>query len=75
MKNYFKAMPSLTRFIVFSFAVVIIYSIAEFIISTITGVHHDVLTASIYGGFCGETLWCAIIKVFKLKEEDKDANG
>ena len=71
MKNYFKAMPSLTRFIVFSFAVIILYTVTEFISSTVTGIHHDTLTTCLYGCFGGEVLACAIIKVFKLKEEAK----
>ena len=71
MKNYFKAMPSLTRFIVFSFSVILIYSITELILSTAYGISHDTLTTCLYSCFGGEILACALIKVFKLKEEDK----
>lgn len=71
IKAYFKAMPSLTRFVVFSFTVVIVYTITEFIVSTITGVQHDTLTTCVYGCFGGEVLFCALIKIFKLKKEDK----
>ena len=67
MKTYFKNMPSLTKFIVFSFAVILIYTVAEFFSPT----PHDTLTACLYGCFGGEVLACALIKVFKLKEEDK----
>lgn len=71
MIKYFKAMPSLTKFIVFSFAVILIYTAVEFITSTITGVHHDTLTTCFYACFSGEVLWAALIKIFKLKKEDK----
>ena len=71
IKNYFKAMPSLTRFLVFSFSVLIIYTVTEFVVSTVTGVSHDVLTTCVYACFGGfETVGCALIKVFKLKEEN-----
>lgn len=67
MIKYFKAMPSLTKFIVFSFAVILIYTVAEFFTKT----SHDTLTTCLYACFGGEVLSCALIKVFKLKEEDK----
>lgn len=66
-----KNIPSLTKFIVFSFAVILIYTVIEFIFSTNTGISHDTLTTCLYGCFGGEILACALIKVFKLKEEDK----
>lgn len=69
IREFFKAMPSLTRFIVFSFAVLLIYTVAEFVTSTITGVSHDTLTTCLYACFGGEVLSCALIKIFKLKEE------
>ena len=72
MIKYFKAMPSLTRFIVFSFAVILIYSVTELILSTAYGISHDTLTTCLYACFGGEVLACALIKVFKLKEENKD---
>lgn len=71
MIKYFKAMPSLTKFIVFSFAVILIYTVTEFITSTTTGIHHDTLTTCFYACFSGEVLCSALIKIFKLKEEDK----
>lgn len=71
IKAYFKGLPSLTKFIIFSFAVILIYSVAELIISTTSGISHDTLTTCLYACFGGEVLACALIKVFKLKEEDK----
>ena len=65
-----KPIPSLTKFVVFSFSVVIIYSIAEMIVSTVTGITHDTLTTCVYACFGGEILSCALIKIFKLKGEN-----
>ena len=60
-------LPDLDKYIIFSFAVMLIYTIFEFIFSTITGVSHDTLTTCLYGAFGGELLMCALIKRLKLK--------
>ena len=59
----------LTKYVIFSIAVVILYTIAEFITSTITGIHHEVLTGCVYGFFAGEVCLCGLIKIFKLRRE------
>lgn len=65
-----KKLPTLTKFIIFSFAVLLLYTAIEFIFSTISGISHDTLTTCLYACFGGEVLACALIKVFKLKEEN-----
>lgn len=62
-----RKLPDLDKYIIFSFSVMILYTIFEFIFSTITGVSHDTLTTCLYGAFGGELLMCALIKRFKLK--------
>lgn len=62
-----KRIPSLTKYVVFSIAVLLVYYIAEFIVSTITGVEHSTLSTCITGVFGGEVLSCALIKIFKLR--------
>jgi len=59
---------SLTRYVIFSITIVLLYTIVEFIFSTITAVSHDTLTTCVYGFFAGEIIVCALIKIFKLKE-------
>ena len=59
---------SLTKYVVFCIANIMVYTIAEFVCSTITGVSHDTLTTCFYACFGGEMLSCALIKVFKLKK-------
>ncbi len=71
MKNYFKAMPSLTRYIVFSFVMILTYTVIEFIVASNTGNEHSTLTTCFFAVWGGEVLAAALIKVFKLKEEDK----
>ena len=60
--------PSLTLYVVFSIAVLIIYTITEQVLSSLTGISHDTLTTCFYACFGGEILCCALIKIFKLKE-------
>lgn len=59
----------LTKYVVFSITFVILYTIAEFVVSTVTGVSHEVLTGCVYGFFAGEIVLCGMIKIFKLKGE------
>lgn len=65
-----RQIPDLDKYLIFSFTVLILYTFAEFITSTITGVSHDALTVALFGAFGGETLLCAIIKKHKLKRGD-----
>ena len=67
-----KKLSGLDKYIIFSFFVLITYSIFEFVVSTVTGVAHDTLTVALYGAFGGELLLCAVIKKYKLKGEMGD---
>jgi hypothetical protein len=60
-------LPGLDKYIIFSFSVMILYTVFEFVVSTVSGVSHDTLTTCLYGAFGGELLLCAMIKKFKLK--------
>ena len=73
LKDRLQAIP-LANYIVFSIIIILIYSIAEFIFSTITGVSHETLTTCVYAFFGTEIASCAFIKVYKLKNEDADTD-
>ena len=64
-----KPLPDLDKYIIFSFAVMLLYTVVEFIFSTITGISHDTLTTCLYGAFGGELLLCAMIKRLKLRRD------
>jgi preprotein translocase subunit SecY len=64
-----KKVRSLTKFIVFSFVILIIYTIAASIIFCKTGAEMTTLTTCFFSTFGGEVLACAVIKIFKLKEK------
>lgn len=70
-----KKHKSLTKFVVFSFVILIIYTIAASIIFCFTGTEMTTLTTCFFSTFGGEVLACAIIKIFKLKGEKKDGES
>ena len=61
---------SLTKYLVFSFAVVLLYTVAELILSTVTGITHDTVTTCLYAFFGTEVGACACIKITGRKTED-----
>lgn len=70
MKVRFNSMKSLSKYVIFSIAFILIYSIAEFTVSIATNINHDVLTGCVYAFFGTEIASCGLIKIFKLKKED-----
>lgn len=69
LREKLEQMP-LSIYVCLSLGLIIIYSIVELVISTITEISHDTLTTCFYAVFGGEVVSCALIKIFKLKEED-----
>lgn len=68
-------MKSLTKFVIFSFAALILYTVVTQIIAVkMGGVELSTLTTCFFSAFGGEVLMCALIKIFKLKggETDED---
>ena len=69
-------MKSLTKFVVFSFAALITYTIISQLIAIRTGGSElSTLTTCFFGAFGGEVLMCALIKIFKLKGDPKDGKS
>lgn len=67
-----KRLPALDKYCIFSFSVLISYTITELIISLITGATNDTLTTCVFSAFGGELLLLAMIKRLKLKKEEED---
>ena len=65
-----KKLTDLDKYVLFSIALLLIFSVTELIISTITGISHDTLITAFFACFGGEILSCAVIKIFKLKRGD-----
>lgn len=65
-----KKISALDKYVIFSICVLLVFCIAEMVVSSITGQTHDTLTTCIYAAFGGEVLSCALIKIFKLRREE-----
>lgn len=73
IKNKVIGIKDLTKYVVFSIVVLLIYSITAIVFQAVTGNElSSTLTTCLFGCFGGEILACALIKIFKLKEERKD---
>lgn len=67
-----KKVSALDKYVIFSFAMIILFTLAEFITSMITGIEHSTLIVAWFGVWGGEVLSLALIKIFKLKEGNND---
>ena len=67
-----KRLPALDKYVIFSFSVLVSYTVTEIIVSSITQVSHDTLTTCVFSAFGGELLLLAMIKRLKLKRGDND---
>lgn len=67
-----KKLNTLDKYVIFSFMMIILFTITEFITSIITGIEHSALIVAWFGVWGGEVLSLALIKIFKLKEEGKN---
>lgn len=65
-----KRLNALDKYVIFSITVTILYTVAEFVTSTITGMEKTTLTACVYGFFAGEIVTAGIIKIFKIRGGD-----
>ena len=67
LHNKVKKLSALDKYLIYCLAFFTIYTIAEMIVSSITGVTHDALTVAV-SGFCGgEAFLCCLIKRLKIK--------
>ena len=69
-----KKLSMLDLYLIFSIIALITYTIIEQVLSIRTGIERSTLTTCFYAAFGGETFWCAVIKVFKLKNEKKEVD-
>lgn len=70
-----KKLNGLDKYVIFSISVLLIYTVAEFIATCISYYEMTTLTTCVYACFGGEILSCALIKIFKLREDHKDDNA
>ena len=66
---------SLTLYVVFSIFMCILFTIVVMIMSGFDKSVPDVLITCFYALFGGEIVMCALVKIFKLKYNDKEEQG
>lgn len=67
-------MRTLSKFLVFSFVIVLAYTAVELYLSTTTGISHDTVTTCLYTFFGTEIGSCAFIQIVKtIRGEKNDA--
>lgn len=70
-----KRRDTLTKYLYFSFAVVLIYTVIEFVVSLYTGISHDTITTCLYAFFGTEIGACAFIQIVKTRKKgDADSS-
>lgn len=72
IKSKFKNVHSLDVYVTFSILSLVIYTIISQIIAIYNGVILDTLTTCFFGFFGGEIVTCGLIKIFKLKDKEKE---
>lgn len=66
LRNAIKRAP-LSYYIVFSFSILILYTIVEQVLTVLGFEPNDTLTTCFFSTFGGEVLCASLIKIFKLK--------
>lgn len=64
-----KKLSALDKYVIYCVLFFTLYSISEFIISSVTGISHDTLTEAIRTFCGGEVFACCILKVFKIRKQ------
>ena len=65
-----RQLHSLDKYVIFSISVLLIYTIVA-LWASFRGVSNDTLTTCVFATWGSEILSCALIKIFKLKEENE----
>ena len=67
LHNKVKKLSALDKYLIYCLAFFTIYTIAEMIVSSITGVTHDALTVAVSAFCSGEAFYCCLLKRLKIK--------
>jgi folate-binding Fe-S cluster repair protein YgfZ len=65
-------LSGLDKYLIFSFAMISIFTLAQTAITAVTGVEQSTLITAYFAVYGGEVLMCALIKRFKLKDESEE---
>jgi hypothetical protein len=62
-------MSKLDAYVIFSLSYLVVFAITMIVIFAVSGSEPSTLITCVFATFGGEVLSCALIKIFKLKEE------
>lgn len=72
MRNRRKRTRALDKYVIFSITILLIFTVAQMIVTAITGTEQSTLITCFFACFGGELFLCAMIKRLKLKEGTKN---
>ena len=72
MRNRRKRTRALDKYVIFSITILLIFTVAQMIVTAITGTEQSTLITCFFACFGGELFLCAMIKRLKLKEGNKN---
>jgi hypothetical protein len=69
-----KRLNGLDKYVIFSISFTVLYTVAEFISSSMTGIEKTTLSQCVYGFFAGEIVVAGLLKIFKIRHNDQEAD-
>ena len=63
-----KKLSKLDRYLIFSIGVLLVYTVAEMVLTSLTGFDHSTLTTCIFSAFGGEFMLAALIKIYNIRK-------
>ena len=73
IKSKFKNVKALDVYVTFSILSLIVYTILSQLLAMNYGIILDTLTTCFFGFFGGEVVTCGLIKIFKLRDKEKNS--
>ena len=75
IKSKFKNVKALDVYVTFSILSLVVYTIISQLLAMNYGIILDTLTTCFFGFFGGEIVTCGLIKIFKLKDKEKNSEN
>lgn len=70
-----KKLNKLDRYLIFSIIVLLVYTVAEMAVSSLTGSDHSTLTTCVFSAFGGEFFFAGLIKIFNIRKGEQSNYG
>ena len=70
-----KKLNKLDRYLIFSIIVLLVYTVTEMTVSSLTGSDHSTLTTCVFSAFGGEFFFAGLIKIFNIRKGEQSNYG